>query len=355
LIPAYHKLNKGTDPMTLPDSAYYDNPTQFGYRICRTLNGLWQLAGGHGKIDPQAALQDMLCYHDEGYITWDLADHYGPAEDFIGAFRKELLATRGQAALDSVRAFTKWVPRPQRITRAVVESAIDVSLRRMQVQRLDLLQFHWWDYTDHGYMDALRILADLRDAGKIQHVALTNFDTARLSEITGQGIRIVSNQVQFSIIDRRPEARMIPFCQQNNVVLLTYGTLCGGLLSEKYVKRPEPQPGTLNTASLRKYKQMIDVWGGWTLFQELLDALKAIADKHNVTIANVAVRCILDKPTVAGVIVGARLGLAEHRAENGRVFSFTLDDADRAQIEAISAKSQDLMQRIGDCGDEYRG
>jgi aryl-alcohol dehydrogenase-like predicted oxidoreductase len=283
-----------------------------------------------------------------------LADHYGPAEDFIGAFRKLLAQQRGESAVSQMQAFTKWVPRPMRITRAIVEQAIGVSLRRMGVDRLDLLQFHWWDYGDFGYMDALHGLAQLREAGTIRHLALTNFDTAHVRRITEQGIRIVSNQVQFSLIDRRPEARMIPYCREHDIALLTYGTLCGGLLSESYLDAAEPGYSALNTASLRKYKNMIDAWGGWSLFQELLRAVKAVADKHGVSIANVAVRYILDKPAVAGVIAGVRLGVADHRADNARVFEFALDDEDRAHIHAVTDRSRDLLARIGDCGDEYR-
>ena len=105
------------------------------------------------------------------------------------------------------------------------------------------------------------------------------------------------------------------------VQLLTYGTLCGGLLSERYLGAPEPGRAALTTASLGKYKPMVDAWGGWALFQELLGALKQIADRHRVSIANVAVRAILDRPAVAGVIVGTRLGVAEHIADNARDFA----------------------------------
>ena len=138
------------------------------------------------------------------------------------------------------------------------------------------------------------------------------------------------------------------------MTLLAYGTLLGGLLSEKYLGRPEPPRAELNTASLQKYKRMIDAWGGWALFQELLAALKQIADKHRVSIANVGVRYVLDRPAVAGVIVGARLGVAQHIADNARVFGFTLDADDHAMIEPVLAKSRDLIKLIGDCGDEYR-
>ena len=99
---------------------------------------------------------------------------------------------------------------------------------------------------------------------------------------------------------------------------------------------------------------MIDAWGGWSLFQELLAVLKPIAEKHTASIANVATRYILDRPAVAGVILGVRLGVSDHRQDNARVFDFSLDEADNSQIEAVLTKSRDLYQLIGDCGDEYR-
>jgi aryl-alcohol dehydrogenase-like predicted oxidoreductase len=338
--------------MDLPEAA----TTQLtpDLRICRLLNGLWQVSGAHGAIDRRAAIEDMVAYHDAGFTTWDLADHYGPAEDFIGEFRKRMAADRGVEALATIQAFTKWVPEPGRMTRQIVAENIQVSLRRMGVETLDLLQFHWWDYSDANYLEALRYLADLRDEGKIRHLALTNFDTEHLNMIVEHGIRIVSNQVQYSLIDRRPEVHMSSFCQVHDIQLLTYGTVGGGLLSERYLGQPEPTRGVLTTASLRKYKQMVDAWGGWGLFQDLLSVLKRVADKHGVSIATIAVRYILDRPAVAGVIVGTRLGVAEHREDNARSFDVTLDPEDQAEIEAMLAKSRDLYRLIGDCGDEYR-
>lgn len=316
-----------------------------GLSICPVLNGMWQVAGGHGRIDPARAVAAMRAYHDAGFTTWDLADHYGPAEDLIGAFRRELGDRAGE-----IQAFTKWVPPPGPMTRAVVERAIDVSRRRMGTDRLDLLQFHWWDYADNRYLDALRHLADLREAGKIRHLALTNFDTERLQIIAEAGIRVVSNQVQYSLVDRRPAARMAEFCRAHDIALLTYGTLLGGFLSDAYLGRD----ADLGTVSKQKYRQMIDARGGWALFQDLLAALKRIADKHGASVATVGARMILDRPAVAGAIVGARLGIAEHIAENSRILDLALDTEDAASLDPVLARSSDLMRVIGDCGDEYR-
>ncbi|HEV7996884.1 MAG TPA: aldo/keto reductase [Stellaceae bacterium] len=329
-------------------------PLTADLEICRLLNGMWQVSGAHGAIEPGRAVEDMLAYHGAGFTTWDLADHYGPAEDLVGAFRRRLAAARGADSLSEIQAFTKWVPYPGPMTRRAVEDAVDTSRRRMGVDRLDLLQFHWWDYADAGYLNALEHLADLREEGKIRHLGLTNFDTERLGLIAGRGVAIVSNQVQYSLIDRRPEIRMAPFCRDHRITLLAYGAVLGGLLSEQWLGRPEPHRAEFGTASLQKYKNMIDAWSGWPLFQELLAVLKNIADKHRVGIANVGMRYVLDRPAVAGVIVGARLGLAQHRAANARVFGWSLDDGDLALIETVLARSRDLMTVIGDCGDEYR-
>ena len=337
--------------MTIPGGAF---ALTDDLSICRLLNGLWQVSGAHGRIDPTAAIRSMFDYHDAGFTTWDLADHYGPAEDFIGEFRRQLADQQGVAALDQVQAFTKWVPRPGPMTREIVENSVDISLRRMGVDCLDLLQFHWWDYADDRYLEALGHLSDLRAAGKLRHLALTNFDTEHLKVIVDNGIKIVSNQVQYSLVDLRPSQLMAPYCQANGIHLLAYGTFCGGLLSEKYLGQPEPTRLALDTASLNKYKQMIDAWGGWPLFQELLTALNSVAGKHGVSIANVATRYILAQPAVAGVIVGARLGLSHHREDNARVFDLSLDNEDEAAITAITAKGRDLLTYIGDCGDEYR-
>jgi aryl-alcohol dehydrogenase-like predicted oxidoreductase len=225
----------------------------------------------------------------------------------------------------------------------------------MSVSSLDLVQFHWWDYNNPYYMDALKYLSDLRDKGIIKHIGLTNFDTERMQIMVESGLQIVSNQIQYSIIDQRPEVKMIPFCMKHNIRLLAYGSICGGLMSERYVGRTQP-PSTadLNTLSLRKYRQMIETWGGWNLFQELLSTLNRIAQKYNVSIANVATRYILDKLAVAGVIIGVRLGIAHHRNNNVQVFNFTLDKSDYDDIRAVCTKSNDLFEIIGDCGDEYR-
>ncbi len=325
-----------------------------GLSICRVLNGMWQVSGTHGFIDPKKAIDEMVEYHNSGFTTWDLADIYGPAESFIGKFRKTLEKLQGNDELKNSQALTKFVPNPGPMTKSIVEHYIDRSLEKMNTDCLDLIQFHWWDYNNPSYIDALVHLSNIQDKGKIKKIGLTNFDTQRLQIIKEKGIEIVSNQVQYSILDQRPVKIMTEFCRKNNVQMLSYGTLLGGFISEKYLGSPEPLGGDLSTASLQKYYNMIRAWGGWDLFQELLGVLSQISQKHDCSIANVATAFILERPQVAGVIIGARLGISEHRQDNSRVFDLCLDSDDKSKIKDVTQKSKDLFENIGDCGSEYR-
>ncbi|XP_043699002.1 perakine reductase-like [Telopea speciosissima] len=325
--------------------------------ICRVVNGMWQTSGGWGRIDRDNAVDAMLRYADAGLTTFDMADIYGPAEDLYGIFINRVRRERPSELLEQVRGLTKWVPPPVKMTSSFVRDSIDVSRRRMDVDSLDMLQFHWWDYSNPAYLDALKHLTDLKEEGKIKTVALTNFDTERLQIIVENGIPVVSNQVQHSIIDMRPQQRMSEFCQLTGVKLITYGTVLGGLLSEKFLDTNLSIPFAgppLNTPSLQKYKRMVDAWGGWSLFQVLLQTLKKVASKHGVSIPTVAVRYILDQPSVAGSMIGVRLGLSEHIQDANTVLSLILDEDDVNSIQEVSKKGKDLLSIIGDCGDEYR-
>ena len=319
--------------------------------ICRILNGMWQVSGGHGQIDHDSAINQMLEYAENGFSTWDMADIYGPAESLYGDFRNEL----GKSSeLEKIQGFTKFVPNSGPMSNSIVTHYIEESLKKMNVNYIDLLQFHWWDYQDASYLDALSHLSKLQNEGKIKYLGLTNFDTERIKIIIENDFKIVSNQVQYSILDQRPEKIMIPFFIKYGIQILSYGTLLGGFFSEKYLNVDEPTRADLTTASLQKYKNMIDIWGGWQLFQELLEVLSIISKKHNCSIANIATRFILDKPQVAGVIIGARLGITDHRKDNSKVFDLKLDQNDLSLISTITSKSNDLFNAIGDCGDEYR-
>ncbi|MBX6324128.1 MAG: aldo/keto reductase, partial [Rhodospirillaceae bacterium] len=228
---------------------------------------------------------------------------------------------------------------------------VERSRARLGAARIDLMQLHWWSFEHPAYLDVMRALAALRQEGLIGELGVTNFDTDHLRVVVGSGIPVFTNQVCFSLLDRRAAEDMTAFCLEHGIRLLAYGTLAGGFLSERWLGAPEPAEAEIADWSKMKYRRFIEAAGGWGVLQGILGALARVAAKHGVSVANVAVRWVLEQPAVAAVIVGARLGEREHRADNLRVFSFALDDEDRAVIAAALA---DARRIPGDCGDEYR-
>jgi aryl-alcohol dehydrogenase-like predicted oxidoreductase/enamine deaminase RidA (YjgF/YER057c/UK114 family) len=318
-----------------------------GLAISRIVTGLWQIAdmerdGRRVNLDEAAAAMEP--YVRAGLTTFDMADHYGSAEEIAGRY----VARAGHGAVERL---TKWVPRPGPVTRQDVRAAVQRSLERLDADRLDLLQFHAWNYADPRWLDCLFWLEELKGEGLIGHLGLTNFDTAHLRVALASGIEIVSNQVCFSLLDRRPAARMAAYCQQRGVKLLCYGTLAGGFLTDRWLGKPEPDWERLDSWAQMKYGRFIQAAGGWPVLQTLIRAVAEVARRHGVSAANVASRYVLEQPGVAAVIIGARLGEREHIADTVRVGEFSLDDRDRAELEAACAG---LSPIPGDCGDEYR-
>ncbi len=314
-----------------------------GYDISRLIKGGWHLAGGHGDVDRDQAIKDMAVFVERGITTFDCADHYTGVEAMIGEFRE-----RYPSLAPLVQVHTKFVPdygELGNVTREYVESIIDRSIQRLKVERLDIVQYYWWDPDGKpGFVDTGLILKDLHDAGKIARIGVSNFNTRQLKMLVDAGVPIATNQPQYSPVDRRPETQLIPYCAAQGIVQLCYGTLSGGFFSANWLGKPEPlEP--LGNRSLTKYKLIIEDFGGWVLFQELLQAMKRAADKHDVSIALIALRWVLDQPNVAAAIVGATS--ARHVDENLKVFSFSLDAEDKAAINAV------LDRRNGPTGDCY--
>ena len=137
---------------------------------------------------------------------------------------------------------------------------------------------------------------------------------------------------------------MIDLCQHNDVHLLCYGSVAGGFLTDQWLGRDEPVPPFENR-SLTKYKLIIDDFGGWALFQQLLRTLREIADRHGTDLATVASRAIVDRPQVGAVIVGARN--RSHLAANLEIMKLHLTPADLKEINSVVA------QRRGPEGDTF--
>ncbi|XXG95393.1 hypothetical protein Hte_001655 [Hypoxylon texense] len=278
--------------------------------IPRLFNGLWQLSSpswGSGTAESQEAA--LLYAVGRGLTAADMADHYGDAELIYGDFRSKL-APEIQSTL---YAATKWcifsaVSTP--VTTSFVLSGVRERCRRLG-GRVELLQFHWYDYEAKEYLDILVELVHITASHPelVGTVGLCNFDSQHVAEAcehliakTGS-VGIVSNQVQ--------------------------------------------------------YFDMIRSWGSWDEFQVLLRCLSTVARKHRASIPNIATRWVLQQPAVGAVIVGTRLGVSDHVQDNLKAFEFELDENDTSSVNLVALGSSrekmlDLFTRLGDCGNEYR-
>ena len=308
---------------------------QPGYTISRIIKGGWHLAGGHGTIDAQGAVEDMEAFVRSGITTFDCADIYTGVEELIGQFIKKNKDSFKAGDLQEVQIHTKYVPDYNALAtlkKKDTEAIIDRSLKRLGVERLDLVQFAWWDYSIPGYVETAMSLAEMQKKGKIRLLGATNFDGIRLREILNAGVDLVSNQVQYSILDRRPETDQNGLMAENKMSYLCYGVLAGGFLSDRYLHKPRPEH-PLENRSLVKYDLIIDEFGGYEQFQEVLMKLRQLADKFNTDIAGIAMSYILQKPYVAGIIVGARN--QTHLSKLSNLSEIRLDQENIKNIERL--------------------
>ena len=316
--------------------------------VSSLINGCWQLAGGHGNDVFEDIGSKLAAHAHAGFTTFDTADIYGPSEKILGDFSSQWR----EEGHKPVEILTKYVPNIFQVkaTPANVEAAIRKSMRNLQTTCLDSVQMHWWDYSIDGMVDAAKSLADLQAKGLIKQVAATNMSTTALAKMVDAGVPIASNQVQFSLLDCRPLNGMLQYCEARGIKLISYGSVAGGLLSDKHVTAPKEggifnigkaryPPVDLNTSSLKMYWGTVKQFGGQDLWRELLVVLSEVAVRHKVSVSNVALRWVMQQGN--GDTVKPLVGLrgVSHIEDNSLVFSFTLTKGDMEQIDQVLSRS----------------
>ncbi|MEO0424713.1 MAG: aldo/keto reductase [Pseudomonadota bacterium] len=303
-----------------------------GYSIAQVINGCWQLTPDHGGglQDQQAvfAIFDDLVEH--GFTTFDGADIYTGVETLLGAYRARL------ADPDRIQIHTKYVPDRsalETLRTADVEAAIERSRRRLGMDTLDLVQFHWWRYEVPGIEMVLEALQEAQAKGRIRLLGLTNFDTANVRAMVDAEAPVVSLQAQYSLLDRRPERAMTALAGESDVRLIPYGVLAGGFLGDRY-RGVAPSASQANR-SLTKYRLIIEEAGGWDAYLGLLDLLHEIASANQVSVATVAARWVLEQPSVAAILLG--VGSRSRAQENLEIATLELADDERRALQAALA------------------
>lgn len=320
-----------------------------GYRIPRLIVGGWQLSHGHGSAarNPAEAAETLVALADRGFTAFDCADIYTGVEELFGLFlRRWRTASFGGNSAGgngtSIRIHTKLVPDwshlPQ-VDEAYVRSVVERSLRRLGVETLDLVQFYWWDISRGDWLGAGRALGRLQEEGKIRHLGVTNFTAAEVQTLEREaGIQLLSNQIQYSVLDRRPEHGLAQHSVASGLNLLTYGGLAGGFLTGTWLGRDDPAPlSSLPNRSLVKYRLIIQEFGGWSPYQALLRELVDIGSSHGVGPAPVALRFILDQPGVAAALVG--FSSMARMEENLQALTLQLTPDDHARIRKYTHRA----------------
>lgn len=330
-------------------------------RVCSSIiQGGWQLSGGHlivGDRQTEADLVvDLLRAYDAGINMFTCGDIYTGVEELYGRFIAAHCKRGGK--IEDITVCTTLVPdldaiREGRVDEKYVRGVIRRSLNHFGVKCLDLVQFHWWDYSVPGYLKAAKALQQLCKEGLVRYIGLTNCDTEQTREMVDAGIPVASTQIQYSLLDRRPHTSgLVSLCEEHGIKILPYGVLAGGFLTDSWLGAQQPDSSTLANRSLVKYLLIIEEFGGWELYQELLRVLRGIADRCSpvmtstpgglrfvsVSIAMVAIQYVLSQNQVGGIIYGAHDG--RHLQSTIASTALELSEEDLEEIAAVLSKAK---------------
>jgi len=314
--------------------------------VPRILVGCWQLTERYGRAD---AVKALMTYAEHGFMTFDTADIYGPSEGIIGEFRQQFAAKHGADKAAALEFYTKYVTQD-----ASLAEAQHINARSNQALGAvpHVVQMHWWDFSDRGDIKAAGHLAALKAEGKLRHLAACNYDSTHLRTLLDASLPITVNQVQYSLLDRRPETGMIELATAHKIQLTCFGVVAGGWLSDRYLGISEGDAmatlrGPDATVSLRMYKSSLDAWSGrdWDLFQSLLQELRQVADRHRTSIAVVATCWVLERlaETCGGGVI---LGIRDTRH---------IKDAEAARDLRLTAADMQGIKQVLDKGNSPRG
>ncbi|KAA8495486.1 putative oxidoreductase YdjG [Porphyridium purpureum] len=331
-----------------------------GLTLSPVMHGLWQLEGMRNfNYTPrrEETVADMVDCVQRGLGTFELCSAYLNAQELVGDLHQEL---GRQLFEESVTGVYTWAPRIDAIpggalTSKFVEDGIDEMLLACKVDYLDLVQLHWRPGAKDGRLvAAFRYLEDLKSKGKIRAIGAANFGAEELELAYSEGISLATNMVALSLIDRRALRKVAALCEQNGTKLIAYGTLLGGLMTQRFMGSFEPTMAVLDGVAQQKYWTFLQRWGPWSRFQELLFQLKHLGEKYGCSAEQVAMKWALDQRNVGAIVVGSRFGYRNYIHDKEATLRVRLTDADTEILEYCAKLGNDLFDVFGDCGNEFR-
>ena len=301
--------------------------------------GAWAIGGWMwGGTDDDAAIRAIHAAIDHGVVCIDTAPIYGMghSESVVG----KAVADRRDKALIATKCGLRWDAdegqfffermdddnQPARIYRnlrpASVRAECEASLRRMNVDHIDLYQCHWPDETT-PVSDTISVLLQLQQEGKIRAIGVSNFSTAMMAECLEHG-RIESDQPRYNALDRKIEADILPFCREHDLSVLAYSPIEQGLLSGRVVPDREFKEG-----DQRSDKPLFSRENRVKIL-DMLESLRPIAEAHDATFTQLFIAWVVAQPGITTALVGARTD--EQAIENAAAGDILLSDAEAATI-----------------------
>ena len=299
--------------------------------------GTWEMGTTqYGAIDIAEAVRAVEMAVDHGITLFDTAEVYGPftSEELLarglGARRKDVVVVTkvGFAYRDDPDARGRAAVAGRDASPAHITAHAEQCLARLDTDYLDLLLIHWPDHkTPHE--ETIGALEALKQAGKIRHYGVSNYDVAMLRECERHG-HLTANQVGYHLFDRRMEAEVLPFCSSAGIGFMAYGSLGFGLLTGAFT--PET---TFVDWDWRSSGSAfgLPLFKGETFLRELrvVDKLKTFAADHGRTVAQLAIAWVLGHPAMTVGLVGMRN--ERELEENIAAADWRLTDDDRRTID----------------------
>ena len=288
-----------------------------------------------GKVEDQQSIKAIKAAVDSGINLIDTAPAYGAghAEEVVGEAIKGIrdkvvIATKCGTHRDGPKYIRDLSPKR-------IRQEIEGSLKRLNIEQIDLYQIHWPD-PDTPLEESVDELLKLKREGKFKYLGVCNFGVELIEEIS-EMTDVISLQPQYSLLKREIEAEILPYLINNNLGSLSYGTLGGGILSGKYKERPDFDDEKDNRAGFYPFFREKN----WQQTQDLVDLLREIASAHNQSPAQVAINWSINRPGITTALVGAKT--EKQASENAAAADFKLSEE---EMLALTEKSGEVIDNL---------
>ena len=308
---------------------------QTGIEVSAIGVGCWEIGGGYGSIEEQEFTAAVHTALDLGITCFDTAEAYG-----FGASERSLAKALGDRRKDAV-VVTKFgigykeAPNYRDSSRERVMVSIEKSLKNLNTDYVDVYMVHWPDLNT-PLDETMRALDDIVQQGKARAIGISNFRRAQI-ETSMTTRRVDVAQYCWNMFDRRMDQEILPYCRENNMGVMAYGSLAYGLLTGTFRADMTFDEGDWRARQGRM--------GGINLFQTMfgpdhfpnnikaVEELKGLAASYNKSLPQFALRWTLSHPAVSTALVGCRK--AAEVEDNVGALGWDIRPEDFAEIDGI--------------------